>query len=375
MAALPDSFSILMHRAARARADGALELATATYREALELSPYSPVALRSLIDLAGQRDFDLLERVMVALKHHPDRSDAAAVLHYAAAKAYDDFDDVAAAWRHLVQANDIDRQAITYDVRTDLRTMSELAAAPAARTFPHHDGRKPIFIVGLPRSGSTLIERILSAHPHVRAGGELPLLPNLMRSLTPWRPSCPKPAWGEVSIPELRAQYLASYNRSGACWTDKQLLNFAFLPWALAAFPGSVAIHARREPLATIYGIYRQRFQRGTWPFAYSLSDLADFYVGYHQLMSVWNDRLGARVVPVDHKTLCTQFEPTVHELLRRLALPMSSNCLNFKDNPAPVETMSAPQVRQRITLSTRWERYIDRLAPAAERLKRAGIL
>jgi Sulfotransferase family len=375
MAALPDAFTLLMLRAARARSDGALALAIATYQAALELKPHSPVALRSLIELTHQMDFRLLERVLSALNQHPAHSEGAAILRFAAAKACDDLGEYRAAWHHLKIANELERATIAYRVEDDLKTLSELAqaSAPALAPCPYQD-RQPIFIVGMPRSGSTLIERILSAHPTVRAGGELPHLPNLMRELTPWHAGAEGPAWGQVDTAELRARYLELYKRSGRRWTDKQLLNFAYLPWALAAFPGAMAIHARREPLATIYGMYRQRFQPGTWPFAYSLSELTDVYIAYRQLMSIWQERLGSRLISVDHGQLCADFEPTVRALLKRLELGFSYNCLNFPENPAPVDTMSASQVRRRIFFSTQYLRYMEWLAPVAERLKAAGI-
>jgi len=375
MAALTDSFTLLMLRAARARSDGALELAIATYEAALELEPHSPVALRSLIELTHQKDFALLKRVLAAMNHHPKHSEGAAILRFAAAKACDDLGDYRAAWYHLKIANELERSSIAYRVEDDLKTLTELAQAPApAPLAAPTDDRRPIFIVGMPRSGSTLLERILSAHPTVRAGGELPHLPNLMRELTPWHRGAAAPAWGQVDTGELRARYLALYGRPGRRWTDKQLLNFSFLPWALASFPRAVAIHARREPLATIYGMYRQRFQRGTWPFAYSLPELTEVYIAYRRLMDTWGERLGARVIDVDHGQLCAQFEATVRALLERCGLTFSHNCLNFIDNPAPVETMSAAQVRRGLFFSTQYLRYSEHLEPVAARLKAAGI-
>jgi hypothetical protein len=134
-------------------------------------------------------------------------------------------------------------------------------------------------------------------------------------------------------------------------------------------------VHLTRHPLATCLAVYRTRFD-GTYPFAYDLAEIGEFYIAYHRLMAHWHRVLPERILDVAYEDFVTELEPTIRRLLESLDLPFEAACLEFHLNSAPVNTKSAVQVRQPLYESSlrRWQHYASELAPLRVRLEAAGI-
>lgn len=378
---------LLANRALAHQQLGDRELAERDYEAMLAIHPIVPSAFKGLAELRRQTpERNWIPQMKHALERLPAGSDHAALVHFALAKSYDDLGEYRSSWEHLTAGNRIERTFIRYDIAVDRELMRAVAERFTADEAQAEDAAQesPIFILGLPRSGSTLIERVVSNHPQVHQGGELGAVTDSILALTGVAPANAAGArefaarLAALEGRPLGAEYLArtrAFRPEGMRWTDKQLSNFVYCPLLLRAFPRARIVHIRRHPLAACYGIYRKRFN-GTYPFAYDLEEIADFYIGYWRLMRHWQRLFPGRILELRHEEVVTSFEPSVRRLLDYLGLPFDAACLDFHRNPAPVVTASLAQVREPLQTSglERWKHYAPWLAPVRARLEAAGI-
>ncbi len=223
----------------------------------------------------------------------------------------------------------------------------------------------PIFIVGFPRSGSTLIEQILASHPGVQGLGETGVLPALAAQ------GYPKSAAG---FRDLAARYLAAMGERGwdgtSRFVDKTLENYLHLGLIQVLFPRSVILHAVREPVDTGFACYRQLFSSGNETL-YDLAEIGAEYVRYRQLMAHWSAVLPSRVVDVSYEALVSDPDVQIPDLVARAGLAWDPATLRFHERAGGVATASASQVRQPIYQSSvrRWLRHAERLQPLVDAL------
>jgi tetratricopeptide (TPR) repeat protein len=387
-AAAPREPAVRAKRAIVHRFLGNFELAAADYEAVLKVKPAAPKILKGLAELRRQsHERNSIPAMQAALAAAPDGSTDAAILHFGLAKSYADLGDHAACWRHLTAANRNERARIDYDPALD-RTVFEqiIGGFPAVEPIAGDaSGERPIFIVGVPRTGTTLVERIVSGHSQVHPGGEMTALPEAIMIIAERGADPDSPGWrgyaallAELDPRAVAHEYLARARRSRGDrprFTDKQLMNFLYCGLILRAFPHAGIVHVTRHPLAACHAIYRTRFN-GSYPFAYDLAELADFYVCYRRLMAHWHAVLPGRILDLRYEELVTAFEPTTRRLLEYLGLPFEPACLDFQHNPAPVITTSSVQVRQPLYDSSldSWRHFAAELAPVRERLEAAGI-
>jgi len=267
-------------------------------------------------------------------------------------------------------------------VAADTEAMAAIAAtfdaAWSAARAPGDPDPRPVFIVGLPRSGTTLVDRILSSHSAVVSRGEsTDLAAAVMR--------CAGPVQGKTDL--IREAARIDPRRLGAeyCLTlpdaaarrviDKTPLNFLYLGLIRAALPRATIIHVRRAPLDVCYAMYKTLF-RMAYPFSYSLEDLAHYYIAYDALMRHWRSTLGGTLVEVAYEALVREQESVSRRLLAHCGLEWEPQVLKFERNAAPTLTASAAQVRQPIYSSSvgLWRRYAAELMPLRAQLAAAGI-
>lgn len=388
LAARPDDPDYAAKRAVIHRSLGEFTQAAADFRTVLGRVPGDPDTLKALVELEPQtperNHIAALEGALLGV--HTDSKEAA-TLHFALAKAYDDLRDYAVSWRHLRTGNRIERAGIRYDPATDRAVIERLIEAFPNLEAPTPDttGEAPVFIVGLPRSGTTLVERILGRHSAVDATGELPALTEAV-SLAVRRASPHAPRdWAQFATrfahtdpADIAREYLAfarGLRGERPRFSDKQPTNFFFCPLILRAFPQARIVHLTRHPLASCYAIFKTRFTGG-YPFASDLDELGAFYLGYRRLMTHWHRILPGRIHDVAYEDLVTSFEPTVRRLLEFVGLPFEAQCLDFHRNPAPTSTASVVQVRQPLYDSSlaHWRHYERELTPLAAQLTAGGI-
>jgi tetratricopeptide (TPR) repeat protein len=386
--AAPHDPSIRAKRAAVHRFVGNFSLAESDYDAILAISPADAEALWQKSDLSRQTsDSNSVAALEAALKAAPGGSKETSILHLGLAKSYEDLGHYTESWRHLSAGNTLERSRIQYDPEQDRAVIDRIIEAfPTAEITPADTtGERPIFILGLPRTGTTLVDRILGNHSQVHSAGELSALSEAI-GIVVQRIAWPKPTdWrayaatlGALDGGSIAREYLErSRARRGERprFTDKQPANFFYCGLILRAFPNARIVHLTRHPLAACYAIYKTRF-RGAWPFSYDLAELGAFYLGYRRLMAHWHRVLPGRILDVAYEDLVTAQEPTTRRLLEDLELPFEDACLEFHLNPAPVTTASSVQVRQPLYDSSlhQWEHFAAQLAPLRARLEAAGI-
>lgn len=285
-----------------------------------------------------------------------------------------------AAWR---------RQAPGYSTRDDEELFSALVDAcpqdvPASAGC---DSREPIFIIGLPRTGTTLVERIVSSHSRVHSAGELQnfgvALKRATGSTTPPMLDLDVVARSRDGLDwkALGERYLAS-TRPGTGgkphFIDKLPHNFLYAGYIAAALPNARIICLRRHPMDSCLSNFRQLFALGS-PFceySFDLADTARYYVLFDRMMRAWRERMPGRILELQHEDVVDDIERATTRLLAFCGLPWEDACLRFEENPAPVATASAVQVREPVNRRGigRWKRYESQLRPVREVLEAGGI-
>jgi hypothetical protein len=306
-------------------------------------------------------------------------------LCFALGKALEDRQEYAESFTYYERGNALKRAASRY--RPEIREQNtrlqievctpQLFARNRGSGAPDND---PIFIVGLPRSGSTLIEQILASHSAVEGTQELADIPRLVVDLQgrDWNPAEPRyPAvLAQLSAPELRLlgeKYLKdtrAYRTGRARFIDKMPNNFRHIGLIQLILPNAKIIDARREPMACCFGNLKQLFAHGQ-EFAYGMEDIARYYRTYLELMRHWDAVLPARVLRIRHEELVDDLEGNVRRLLEYCELDFEPACLDFHKTERSVRTASSEQVRQPIYREglDQWRHYEPWLGPLREAL------
>jgi tetratricopeptide (TPR) repeat protein len=239
---------------------------------------------------------------------------------------------------------------------------------------------RPIFVVGMPRSGTTLVESILAAHPDVFGAGELGELPVIHNDALGWSERNGGSAIATASKAQLqswRDRYFKSYPavKEERFVVDKQPLNFRAVGLIKTLFPEAIIIHIRRNPIDTGFSIYKNDFGKA-WPYATSLENIAHFYGEYARLAAYWEGRMGEAFPLFQYEELIADFELHVRRLLKLCDLEWRDECLEFHRVKRPVATFSTTQVRQpvRKTIVSTKTQYGDLLQPLIDGLMRAGV-
>lgn len=303
---------------------------------------------------------------------------------FALGKALEDREDYAAAFRAYDRANAI-RPDSAFDPKGFAESIDELIRVftpdlLAHRADPPPSGPTPIFVVGLPRSGSTLIEQILASHGAIEGTMELPILPQMQRRIRidgGRRKSDYPASLAGFDASELSAygqRYLdgtALYRSGKACFIDKMPTNFERVGLIHMILPGAVIIDATRDPLDCGFSCFRQHFAGGH-DFSYDLANIGHYYNGYRRLMAHWDRVLPGKILRVRHEDLVYRTVEVVTQMLAHCGVPFEDRCLRFFENARPVRTPSSEQVRQPIysTGIGHWRKFEKQLEPLSRILR-----
>lgn len=366
------------------RSLGDIDGAVACYRACLRDHGYAP---RAWFQLANLKTEPLTTQDVVALRSlHDDhrlRDGDRVFVGFALARALEDQQLYRTAFSTLVATNQIARRHAQWDANAFSRTIAAIDAAfkqPLATAAPAAQGREVIFLVSMPRSGSTLVAQIVSAHPQVDGnGGELPDLEAVLIAESNRRRRA-FPEWVAQATPDdwrrLGEDYLARtarWHHDKPRFTDKALANWPLVGAAAAMLPGARFIDCRRDRLETCLACFRQLFAFGTY-YSYDLDELASYWHDYDHLLRAWHARLPDRLLELTHEELLRDQEGQTRRLLDFLDLPFDPACLEFHRSDRQVRTFSAAQVRQPLQADTaRAHRYGAALQPLREALARAG--
>jgi tetratricopeptide (TPR) repeat protein len=357
------------------KALGRIEEAEAAYRKALRHRPDAAFAWWGLANLKTVR-FDAADaQALMRCFEQTDRAeDERAVIGFALAKALEDQDRYADAFAILGQANALRRRQQPWDAAAFTRTVDAIIAAfskqPMTPAQPRARGHEVIFIVSMPRSGSTLIEQIIAAHPDVEGAGELPDLSSVIDDESRRRGAA-FPEWVAAATDDdwkrLGESYLertVRWRERHARFTDTSLLNGPYVGTAAAMLPGARFVHCRRDAVETALSCYRQWFNHGQ-AFSYDLNDIAAYRRDHERLMSFWSEHLPGTFFTQVHEDLLAEPEASVRRLLDFCGLPFDPGCLEFHRSARSVRTASAAQVREPLRRDTgRATRYGASLEP-----------
>jgi tetratricopeptide (TPR) repeat protein len=385
-ALLPNHPDVLRGLAAAETSVGLMDEAEAHLDRAIALDPgefdayYNRAVLRR--QAPSHHHVDQLRQVLAG----PARGTRGEIpVCYALAKELEDLGDHAASFACLKRGADGRRAVLSYRVESDLAAIDQIVRSfdrpiqPIAEAPPPERGR-PLFVLGLPRSGTTLVEQILAAHPAVEGLGELTEFPMALMRLLPGiadRAELIRRA-SRVDGAALGRSYLeaaSGYRTGRPCFVDKLPSNFLYLGLIRLALPGAAIVHLRRQPMDALYAIYKTLFRMG-YPYSYSPSDLARYYAAYRRLMAHWDAVAPGAVLHLDYEALVREPEPNARRLLEASTLPWDPACLAFHAGKTPVATASAAQVREPIHARSvgLWRRYERELAPLAAALEAEGI-
>lgn len=317
------------------------------------------------------------------LRRLPASAPGEVALSYALAKELEDLGEHARSFAALKRGADARRRRLAYAIESDVETMRLIGEAFSSDFFarPHrgHDDARPLFVVGLPRSGSTLVDRILSSHPGIGSRGEsTDLALALLRTAAPSANKAELVRHStQLDFRALGERYCKHLSDGPALrLIDKTPTNFLYLGLIIAALPQARVVHVRRRPMDACYAMYKTLF-RSAYPFSYDLQDLGRYWLAYDRLMEHWRGLLPAdRFLEVDYEDLVANQEAVSRRLVAHAGLPWDAACLAFENNNEPTLTASAAQVRQPIYKSSveLWRRYETQLSPLVALLRQAGI-
>jgi tetratricopeptide (TPR) repeat protein len=352
----------------------------ASYKEALRMDPGRGEAWWSLADLKNYVFSDEEVAAMQALLPGGARTGGGeAQVHFALGRAFEQRGRYAQAFAHYARGNALRQSEAPFDIEGFERRSARIRAFFDTAFFASRKGsgdpaRAPIFIVGLPRSGSTLIEQILASHPQVEGTMELThilSIVNQLDDLSAARAAYPE-SLGRLDAQQLRAlgsRYLeetAPLLRGGrAHFTDKLPNNFSHVGLIQAILPNATVIDARRHPMDACFSTFRQHWAEGQ-TFSYDLEVLGRYYRCYLALMDHWDAVLPGKVLHLQYEELVREPQATIRRLLEHCALPFEPACLRFHETQRAVRTASAEQVRQPLYTSGvgYWRHFARELEP-----------
>ena len=361
--------------------------AVAAYRTAISMQPDLGEAYWSLSNLKTFEfdDADIV-RMRAGLESSVAEQEDFVHLSFALGKALEDKGEFDESYRHYSKGNAARRRTVHWDADAHHADIERIAAFFGPEFLDSRRGAgnpspAPIFIVGMPRAGSTLLEQILASHSEVEGTMELPDIMAIARQLSPARPrgsaSGYPAALARLTRADLEAigsRYLerTALIRSGAPYfIDKMPNNFAHIGLIHLILPNAKVLDARRHPMACCFSVFKQLFAHGQ-TFSYSLEEIGRYYRDYVGLMSHWDSVLPGRVLRVDYEAVVEDTEEQVRRMLEYCGLEFERGCLEFYRTERTIRTASSEQVRQPIYRSAvdQWRFYEAHLGPLKESLE-----
>lgn len=370
---------------------GKFEEARETYQSLLARFPAhhrNHYHLSRLERATDTRHIDQMKGLLRSLNLPPEKN---VFLYYAIGKELEDLEQWDEAFRYYKMAGDAVTRVARYDIAEDLAIVDKIIevctaawlGAEARVSTPPAAAKTPVFIVGLPRTGTTLTERILSSHSRVESIGETTFIQMILRresgiqSVEGMNPAMIE-ALAHQDMARIGEGYLAAVSYKlgeKPMFIDKLPFNFLYLGFIARAFPDARIVHLRRNPMDACFAMYKQVFTFA-YKFSYTLEGLARYYVAYERLRQHWREVLGPRFVEVEYEALVADQEAQTRALLAQLDLDFELACLAFEKNKAPSTTASSVQVRERIHARSvrRWTHFSRHLQPLRDHLEKAGI-
>ena len=374
--AQPQNIGFLINRANNQMFLGDFTGARQRLEEVLSRNPQNANAHWLLSSLEKARDRQHIEVLASLLSEEKLGDRDRAYLAYGLGKELEDMEDWPAAFEAFAEGAMARRKGIKFDENNE-----KLAYQALADTYTEDwlcnqqtgcDAQAPIFIVGQPRTGTTLIERIITSHSEVHSAGELRQFEGAFRRLLRERSDGGLAgvirATGDLNPEEVGRAYMTlsrPMQGEGTRFVDKLPMNFRFLPLILAALPNAKIVHVRRGPMDACFASFKQLFA-DAYPHSYDQEEMARHHGRYYALMAIWRERFGSRFIEVDYEKVAADPQPLARRLIADLDLHWEDQCLDFYQQSGAVTTASVVQVREAAHTRSvgRWRRYEAQLEP-----------
>lgn len=386
LAQLPGDPTTLTSKGHAYKTRGEYDSAVNSYRTALASQPQYGEAYYSLANLKVYEFSDDEITSMLAQESdnnlsHIDR----AYFSFALGKAYEDRNEFDTSFKYYERGNRLKKSQSRYDAKQmseELLAQRDVCTSElfSDKSGAGHEAADPIFIVGLPRAGSTLLEQILSSHSSVDGTLELPNILSLSQRLRRRGRQSDASKYpdilGELSAEELKAfgeEFISDtriHRQDAPLFTDKMPNNFRHIGLINLILPNAKIIDARRHPMSCCFSGFKQLFAEGQ-EFSYDLTDIGRYYVDYVALMDHWDKVLPGKVLRVHYEDVVADIDTQVQRVLDHCGLPFEEACINFHQTDRSVRTPSSEQVRQPIYKSglAQWRHFEERLGPLRETL------
>jgi tetratricopeptide (TPR) repeat protein len=368
---------------------GLLDDAVRCLEKAVNLKDNLSVAYRNLSMVKkyklGDPQIEVIKHLYAKAK--PNSSDRKHV-SFALTKVYEDLKDYDASFGYLCEGNGLRKKELKYSILSDRRLFSLIQDAfnlidkSVINDNVERAEIQPIFIVGMPRSGTSLVEQVVATHSQVFGAGELKamgeLVPSVFLVSSEQGLDIKKIVIDDlVLLHNNYVEVLTSLGISEDIVTDKMPLNFRWIGFILTAFPGAKIICLNRDPMAVCWSIYKHYFSSDGNGYAHNLSDLVEFYGLYTNLMIFWHENFPGKIYDLNYELLTENQEEETRRLLEYCGLPWEDNCLDFHKNKRAVKTASATQVRQKMYTgsSEAWRKYEKHLHPLLDGLRKYGFI
>jgi len=331
------------------------------YKKCLELDPQSSMADKSLsmiIDYnKNEEHFKSMQEKLSETKDGVSQM----YLNFAMGKAFEDMKNYKDAFKSFQKGNELKNEMSNYNIDNETKTFNKIKSIfKDPKTLDSKEGdKKIIFVVGMPRSGTSLVEQILSSHVKIYGAGELPFLSDIIEK---------KINLDEQNYSDLQSEYInciKKFKHEEEYLVDKTPLNFKWIGFILNFFPNSKIIHCKRNSVDTCWSNYKNLFSSDKLDYSYSFSNLANYYKLYEDLMLHWSKIYQNKFYEIDYEKLVKNKDEEIKNILKYLDLDWDENCLNFHKNKRSVSTASLAQVRKPIYNSSveKWKNYNLELA------------
>jgi len=306
---------------------------------------------------------DHYKSMLDKLKNLDLNNDEKINIYFAISKAEEDLNEFNSSFEYLKKGNDLKKKIIHYNVKEDKELFDKIIKVFKNVNFNNINPSKNdkiIFILGLPRSGTSLVEQMITSHSQVYGGGELPILPNIIKNnvIINGKIDVSK-ALDTIESPfqlermsKKYLKYLDYFNYKEKFVTDKAPLNFRWIGFIKLIFPGAKIIHCQREPKNNCLSLYKNFFEGGL-DFTYSEQDIVDYHRSYTKLMAFWNSKKNNNILNIKYEDLINNNENKIREIVNYCDLNWEKSCLSFHKNKAPIKTMSTAQARRPIYKSS----------------------
>jgi len=284
-------------------------------------------------------------------------------LCFSLAKAEEDMGNIKESAEFLLEGNKIKKNLLNYKVKTEINLLNEIKENfnnLKIKDMTQKNGTNVIFILGMPRSGTSLVEQIITSHSNVFGGGELPILSNIIKNNfiqneNSLKNDIQKIIDDPIKINQLKSNYLKYINNfefTEKFITDKAPLNFRWIGFIKILFPNSKIIHCTRDPKNNCLSMFKNLFEGGL-NFTYDQNDLVEYYKSYSNLMNFWKSIFSNSIFEVNYESMVSNNKEIIKEIIKFCNLEWEENCLNYHNNKTPIKTMSTAQARKPIYKSS----------------------